>query len=214
MAFVAGKPRREAERLGAADVHLWRMPYAQSQHRTPLVALLAAYLDVGEADVRLGEEARGKPFIEAPTATADLQFNWSHSGDVALVALTRRVAIGVDVERLGKRLRIIDLARRFFDPSEAAALEALAPDAAGAAFTGLWCAKEAVLKSTGDGLAFGLERIAFAHAGGAAWRLVRVDPVLDTVGDWQLAGFATATSYRGALAWRGAAKHVSAFALG
>lgn len=212
-AFAVGDPRTAAARLGTRDVHLWRMPYAQAQRRGPLVALLAAYLDVRAGSIHLDENPHGKPFLGPRYAASNLEFNWSHSGAYALVALARGCALGVDIERLGKHLRVVDLAGRFFDPTEAAALAALAPNALNPAFTGLWCAKEAVLKSAGEGLAFGLDRLAFAHIGGPAWRLARVDPALDTARDWQLSGFLAAPEYRGALAWRGPAKRISAFAL-
>lgn len=212
LTFAASEPRREAAQLGTDAIHLWRIPYAHDQRRAPLAALLAAYLDAREADIRFGEGPRGKPFLVSRHPLADLEFNWSHSGDYALIGLTRGAPIGVDIERLGKRLRIVDIARRFFDPAEAATLAALSPDTLDPAFTGLWCAKEAVLKSTGAGLAFGLDRLAFAHAGGATWSLARVDPALAAAADWQLAGFAAAPEYRGALAWRGEPKRILAFA--
>lgn len=209
--FVAATPTRVAASLTSSRVHLWRMPYAPSMGRLPLKRLLAAYLDTDAAGVLLHEGTSGKPHL-AHSAAQDqrLEFNWSHSGSWALVALAYGQPIGVDVERLGKKLRAKAIARRFFDSSEAAALDALEGDACDRAFIGLWCAKEAVLKAVGEGLSFGLARLAFARHD-MEWSLIHADAFLGEPAEWQLAGFEAAPDYRGALAWRGAGREVLAF---
>src|SRR3546814_11324671 len=62
---------------------------------------------------------------------------------------------GADLELLRPRPRALALAERFFVRSETGALLALPAEAREAAFVRLWCAKEAVLKAHGRGLAFG-----------------------------------------------------------
>lgn len=211
--FAKAMPHSIAARLDEGSIHLWRIPYAASQGRTPLIALLAAYLGVPAESVGLDQETRGKPCLAHDASESDrrwLDFNWSHSGDYALVALSRGCAVGVDIERLGKNLRAIEIARRFFDPREADALAPLDPVARDRAFIGLWCAKEAVLKAVGEGLSFGLARLAFVRRADADWELTRVDSALGHARDWQLAGFDAGSGYRGALAWRGPARKIVA----
>ncbi|MES2404493.1 MAG: 4'-phosphopantetheinyl transferase superfamily protein [Pseudomonadota bacterium] len=213
--FMRAVPAEVAPRLDDHSIHLWRIPYAFSQRRAPLLALLAGYLGVPESAATLEEDARGKPYLAHSVGArgegALLEFNWSHSGDYALAALSRLGEVGVDIEWLGKNLRAIEIARRFFDGSEADALTALDPDARDHAFIGLWCAKEAVLKAVGEGLSFGLARLAFAHAGGADWELARTDPALGEARDWQVSGFDPAPDYRGSVAWRGGGRRILAF---
>lgn len=213
--FVEAIPGEVASRLEAPSIHLWRIPYAPSQRRAPLVALLAGYLGIPESAVALDEDARGKPCL-ATTANIrssgfPLEFNWSHSGDYALIALSRHGAVGVDIERIGKNLRAIEIARRFFDVGEAETLAALDPALRDHAFIGLWCAKEAVLKAVGEGLSFGLSRLAFTHVAGADWTLTCVDPALGGTQDWRMSGFDPAPGYRGCLAWQGSSRRISAF---
>lgn len=212
--FVGAVPKQAASRLDDRSIHLWRIPYVSSRRREPLVALLAGYLGIPESAVALDEDARGKPHLANSAGalgdSAVLEFNWSHSGDYALVALSRRGAVGVDIERLGKKLRAIEIARRFFDGEEAATLAALDADVRDHAFIGLWCAKEAVLKAAGEGLSFGLARLAFAHAAGADWNLATADPTLGDVRDWQVWGFDPAPGYRGCVAWRGGTRRIFA----
>lgn len=214
--FVEEAPESAAARLDAGSIHLWRMSYEPSQGRAPLHELLGAYLGKPAAGVVLAEGTRGKPKLaDAIAAHAGsgraLEFNWTHSGGYALVALSGGPELGVDVERLDKKLRATEVARRYFDPAEAKVLASLAPPVRERAFIGLWCAKEAVLKAAGEGLSFGLARLAFDWRGDMEWKLVRVDPALGGSDEWQLIGFDAAPGYRGALAWRGPGQRIAAF---
>ncbi|MGH8183015.1 MAG: 4'-phosphopantetheinyl transferase family protein [Rhodanobacteraceae bacterium] len=219
--FVEADPHTTAQRLGTGAIHVWRIPYALSQGRAPLLTMLAAYMGIPASQVVLDQNAKGKPRLQRVSARSGhaqrdeadgiLSFNWSHSGDYALIALARGGALGVDIERFGKKLRALEIAQRFFDPAEAVALAALDPAARDHAFIGLWCAKEAVLKAVGEGLSFGLARLAFRRQDAADWELVRVDPALGDSVDWQFIGFDAAPGYRGALAWLGDMREIHAF---
>lgn len=211
--FVAARPLFAAGQLDRRSIHLWRIPYAMPEGRAPLLELLASYLDKPASSIVLDQDARGKPRLADTACTSGdrLEFNWSHSGGFALAALARGCALGVDIEQLGKSRRPMDIARRFFDRDEATALEPLEPAARDAAFVRLWCAKEAVLKAVGEGLSFGLARLAFARNADADWKLTRIDPVLGRVDEWHLAAFQAAPGYRGALAWQGEPRAITAF---
>jgi 4'-phosphopantetheinyl transferase len=201
-------------RLDAEAIHLWRIPYARALGRGPLRALLGAYSGRPAATLKLVEGAQGKPRLASATTASGgrerLEFNWSHSGQWALIALARGLPLGVDIERLGRRPHALALAQRFFDPAETAALAALDGPARERAFIALWCAKEAVLKATGAGLSFGPARFAFTLQADGDPRLARTDPVMGEPQNWQMAHFAAAGGYRGALAWRGAPRRILA----
>lgn len=213
--FAEAFPEEVASSLDERSIHLWRIPYTPAQRRAPLVALLATYLGIPGSAVTLDEDARGKPHLATAAAVrsdgAPLEFNWSHSGDFALVGVSRRGAVGVDIERIGKNLRAVEIARRFFDPGEAEAIATLGPEIRDHAFIGLWCAKEAVLKAAGEGLSFGLARLAFAHVADADWALLHTDPALGEVQQWRVCGLDPAPGYRGCLAWHGDDRRILAF---
>lgn len=168
--------------------------------RTPGESVARAWLGVATghapAALPLGRDAHGRPSLQLP----GLDANWSHSGERLAVALGRGVRVGVDIESPRPRPRAIELAGRYFTASEAEALAALAPATREAAFLRLWCAKEAVLKAHGRGLAFGLDRLRFDRLD-ALPRLVAVDPGLGAVGDWQVEALAI-EGLVGAVAWR------------
>lgn len=213
--FHAAAPAIAAAQLDDGDIHLWRIPYRPEQRRAPLLALLGEYLGVALDESSVFAAPGGKPRLAGSLATGaahpQLDFNWSHSGGFALVALARDLPLGVDIEHLAKRPRALEIAERFFDPAEAETLAALDESARKRAFIALWCAKESVLKAEGTGLSFGLARLAFRLDGQGLWQLARTDPALGGVDEWQVAGFEAAPDYRGALAWRGDNRRLHAF---
>lgn len=78
----------------------------------------------------------------------DFDVNWTHSGDVCVLAYGEPgVKVGVDYEvHKSKRLKIAD---HFFSPEEAAHIKSLDGAAAESEFFRLWCRKEALYKCVG-----------------------------------------------------------------
>lgn len=210
IAFPHSDVRTVAKELGDASVHLWRIPYALAQGRQPLREVLGAYLGIAPAAVRLDDNGHGKPSL-ASALGSDLTFNWSHSGNQALIAIARGLELGVDVEHLRRQPRALEIAARYFTEEEARALATLEGEARQRSFIALWCAKEALLKAIGEGLAFGLDRVGCRLDATGNWRLAQADPLLGGTREWQLAGFGVPGDYRGAIAWRGPRRALAAF---
>lgn len=192
-------PPPSAPRLPPAPRWTWR-PLAAGRRAEPDAReWLGAQLGTDPATLPIIRDARGRPRLQAPFAGADC--NWSHSGDGLLVALGHGVRVGIDLERERPRPRAQALAERWFRPDEAAWLAAQPEAARTRAFLRLWCAKEAVLKAHGHGLAFGLHRLGF-EARGDALHLAHCDPGLGAPGEWRLLELQPAPGYLGALAWQ------------
>ncbi|UGB38082.1 4'-phosphopantetheinyl transferase family protein [Frateuria soli] len=198
-----------ASQLDDETLHVWRLPYDPGRGRAPLVALLAGYLGVTAGAIRLVEGPHGRPQLVAAGA-GTLDFNWSHSGDCALVALGRGIVPGIDVERRRPRPRALALARRYFHPVEATWLAAQPTDQRDEAFLALWTAKEAVLKATGRGLAFGLQRLEIDVSGGVPRLRQLAD---DDAGAWQLHPVEAGPGHLAAIAWRGPPRHIRQWVL-
>lgn len=198
-----------AEQLRDDEIHVWKLDYRRALGRAPLRRVLAAYLDIDPRDVLLTESAHGRPALD-PAHAGGPDFNWSHSGEHALIAIAHGVSPGVDLERQRPRPKALEIAQRFFCTEETAALAAVPPAQRSAAFLDVWTAKEAVLKAHGRGLAFGLDRLSVAHDH-ARMCLRRFDG--DDVGAWQLQHLVLGHSLVGALAWRGGARRIRLGAL-
>jgi 4'-phosphopantetheinyl transferase len=124
--------------------------------RGTLRTLVARYLGLGPAELRFAYGPQGKPRL-AGDDDAELRFNLAHSEGVALLAVTRGRAVGVDVERVRPERATRDVAERFFARAEVTALRAYPPDEWAAAFFACWSRKEAYVKARGEGLSFPLD---------------------------------------------------------
>lgn len=188
-----------AATLDNATIHVWRLGYERARGREPLRALLGAYLNVPADAVVLVEREHGRPELAEPWNRC-LQFNWSHSGDTALIALARSVVPGIDVEHLRSRARAMEVAERFFHRDETSALAVLDVAQREHAFLQLWTGKEAVLKAMGRGIAFGLDRLCLTVSP-AAPRLVWLEG--DDAAQWQLQPLPLGSDFVACVAWRG-----------
>lgn len=156
----------EAEAAGVAD-HLcaderaraarFQVPAPRRRYvaaRGLLRRLLAAYLEVPAERLEIVAGRNGKPQLPG----TPLHFSVSHSGDQVLLAFAADRALGADVEEIRSTPDLVDIARRYFAPSEAEALLALPELERTAAFFSLWTRKEACLKVDGEGVGAGLLR--------------------------------------------------------
>lgn len=116
--------------------------------RIVLRHVLARYHGAAAAEIPLGREAGGRPFVQGADR---LFFSLSHSGDVALIAVAD-VRIGVDVERVRPIARAAEIARRVMHPETVGLLESLPQSQLESAFLDAWTQREAHVKAVGGGL--------------------------------------------------------------
>jgi 4'-phosphopantetheinyl transferase len=153
-ATVSEAELRYAERM-TSDTARRQFIAAQAALRTAL----ARYLDEPPAAIRFRRGEHGKPFLESDHGADSLQFNLSHSHDLAVVAVTRGAEIGVDLEKVRERPSAERLAARFFAEGERAALAAVSAAEKERMFFRLWTRKESHIKATGTGLSVNLRAI-------------------------------------------------------
>jgi phosphopantetheinyl transferase len=116
--------------------------------RALLRLLLGRYLEMDPYGIRLEVNANGKPAVPG----SPVLFNVSHTGEEALYAFARRRAVGVDVERLGRRVDVLALAERALGHDEAARLRRLPGHVRLKEFLRSWVRHEAALKCRGGRL--------------------------------------------------------------
>ena len=136
-----------------------------------LRSILGGYLAVSAASLEFTVGKAGKPALRGGSAAHSTEFNLSHSGDFALVAVSRFGVVGVDVERIDPNVECLDLAEHFFSPNERDELRRLSDDDVLAGFFNAWTRKEAYLKATGDGITEGLVHFDVSLAPGAEVKL-------------------------------------------
>jgi 4'-phosphopantetheinyl transferase len=153
--------------------------------RATLRRLLGRWLALDPVDVPIARGRRGRPYVDATDAP---DFNVSHTRDAAVIVLSTRRTVGVDLERRDRRVDAARLARKFLTSDERAAMASLADDAMREQFLRLWTCKEAMSKATGDGISAPMGRLTVtASAQGlrleqgpppylpADWTLVAID---------------------------------------
>lgn len=159
---------------------------------------LAAYLHVAPSAVRFAYEAHGKPVFDA-SIDSPIRFNLSHSGDVAVFALTASHRIGVDVELVRPMADALALSERFFSAAERRALREAPAAARDAAFFSCWTRKEAYIKAIGEGLSCPLDSFDVSVAP-AAPQLLQVGGSVEAAAAWTIAALDLPAGVIGAVA--------------
>jgi 4'-phosphopantetheinyl transferase len=167
--------------------------------RGVLRTLLSRYTGVPAQTLEFAYNGFGKPEL----AGSDVCFNLSHSHGIALAAVTRGRAIGVDIERIREEVMRERIAERFFSPAEARALAALPPGQQAQAFFNCWTRKEAWIKARGQGLSIALDSFEVTLAPGEPARLVATRPDADEAGRWSLRALECEPGFAAALAVAG-----------
>jgi 4'-phosphopantetheinyl transferase len=141
------------ERERAGRYYFERDRHAFVFARGQMRVLIGRYCGVQAREVRLAAGEAGKPWLAADQALARvISFNFTHSAGRALMAISAKGELGVDLESHDRRTDVLALADRYFFASELAAIRAAPPEEQRAMFFRFWTAKEAVLKAQGIGL--------------------------------------------------------------
>ncbi|MFD1837117.1 4'-phosphopantetheinyl transferase [Paracidovorax cattleyae] len=168
--------------------------------RAALRRLLGERMGLPPQDVPLAAGAHGRPALAGLVGRERLDFNVSHSGAYALIALAESPwSVGVDVERCDAfgAHGLADLAALeslVLSARERAASPAARPD-----FPTSWTVKEAVLKCLGLGVAEHLPHVCVARRAAGGVGVVLEGPLQDSA--LQACVLAAPPGYAAALAW-------------
>lgn len=146
--FASVLNKDERERAGRYIVEHAREQFIVA--RGCLRMLLGHVLGMAASAVVLSIGEHGKPGLAGETG---IEFNVAHAKDVILIALRRRVPVGVDVEWMDPAMEVLEIAETTFTERE---FDILRKTAVGkdrlAAFYRCWTQKEGVSKADGRGL--------------------------------------------------------------
>jgi 4'-phosphopantetheinyl transferase len=170
----------------------FRMPQKRVEailSRALLRERLSRFLNVEPRKIVLAYNPHGKPGIEG----SNIHFNISHTAGYVLLGVGLDHELGVDIECPREDLEHENLAKRFFTPSEHAALVAMPAENRVNAFFRCWTRKEAVLKGMGRGISAGLDTFEVSLQPGRG-------PMM--VGEWTLHDLPAPHTHVAALATR------------
>ncbi len=120
--------------------------------------ILGIYLKREPASLSFEYGSHGKPGLTPGINPNQIDFNLSHSNGMALYAIARDRALGIDLEFIRGDPQAESIAERFFSSQEIATLRALPGTAQRYAFFLCWTRKEAYIKARGEGLSLPLHQ--------------------------------------------------------
>jgi 4'-phosphopantetheinyl transferase len=165
--------------------------------RATLRLILGRYLRISPYDLVLKTNAYGKPQVGA-FSSPPLQFNLSHSGHRAVLAVCDNYPIGIDIEEIKPITE--DVAAHFFSPRECAQLKGLDEEHYIPGFYRCWTRKEAFVKAHGAGLSLPLACFDVTIRPDVPPRLERLEGDPHAAQRWSLFDLATAPGFTGAVA--------------
>jgi 4'-phosphopantetheinyl transferase len=191
----------EHERAGRFHFQRDRQHFVAA--RGMLREILGRYLNAESASLRFGYTAYGKPYLTDECGGRWLRFNVSHSGELALYAVSRERELGVDIERVRTDIEHREIATQFFSEREVAALCALPEQAQHTAFFLCWTRKEAYIKGIGEGLSLPLNSFDVSLAPDEPATLLAVRGDMQEAARWTLRALQPGEGYEAALVAEG-----------
>lgn len=140
-----------SEKERAARFHFERDQKRFIAGRGLLRAILGCYTKTPAASLQFGYGKNGKPHLTNAAEFGDLDFNLSHSGNLALFAVARDRDLGIDLENVRSFSDMDEIAARCFLPEEQRVLRLLRSPQKEECFFRCWTRTEAQLKCKGEG---------------------------------------------------------------
>ena len=167
--------------------------------RGTLRKLLGKYLRIEPEKIGFRFENYGKPVVEPCT---NLHFNLTHSGELALLAVTQIDEVGIDLEGLRPISDLMAIAERYFTENEQSLIRSVPEQAAVETFFNFWVRKEAYAKAIGKGMNLAFNRIEVSLGSEESPRFLRFDAGQDDPLRWQLFALQMPATHVAAVALR------------
>jgi 4'-phosphopantetheinyl transferase len=176
--------------------------------RAALREALGKRLGMPASALRFERDGLGRPRLAKlgkVTTDTEIDFNLSHSGRFALIAIATGRRVGIDIEACRPTFDWRALSESVFSPSERAYVASLPESLRRSAFYDVWTAKEAFLKALGIGLAGGMLRFSVVgRASGVsapAFHMAAGEPHMDGITAFEAAWCRVPTGYAACVAW-------------
>jgi len=179
-----------------------------------LRTILGCYLGMEPIQLGFCYGKNGKPKLADKFGEVTINFNLSHSGNLAFYGFTRDGKIGVDIERIRKIPDMEQIAEQFFSVRENTIFCSLPTGKRKEAFYNCWTRKEAFIKATGDGLTLPLHTFDVTLVPGEPAELINIVGNLKESNRWSLHALTPSPGYVGAIAVEGHGRLLTYLAAG
>jgi len=150
--FLSNDEKQRADRL---KVELKKKQFIIA--RSVLRKIISNSINKPHDEIVFYYTEKDKPIIKDRVNDKRVEFNVSHSEQYILIAITLDNSVGVDVEKINAKIDFESLSARFFSNKENKFLRNLEESKKLGAFYNIWTRKEAFIKATGKGMAYGLD---------------------------------------------------------
>jgi 4'-phosphopantetheinyl transferase len=171
--------------------------------------ILGHHLHLDPRNIVFEYNDNGKPQLAADSGSNGLQFNLSHSGALALCAITLHRNIGVDIEYIRRDVAVEQIARQFFSQGEIILLEATDQHMRYETFFRYWTRKEAFLKARGDGLSFPMHMVDVSGINGGSFLPLPLFNDEKQTNHWYIQDLFPGDAYAAAVAVEGSGSELS-----
>lgn len=168
----------DSERNHAASLRFHEDRVRSVTTRAALRRLLAARVMVAPETLAFTANEYGKPCLKEH---AHSEFNVSHAGRFALIALADRQRVGVDIEYANRAIDVQSLTRYVLSPLEYQSGHMTQPS-----FMHRWVAKESALKALGCGITEHLQAISIMSGDNTDFQIVCDYPSWPKLKGWRL----------------------------
>jgi 4'-phosphopantetheinyl transferase len=196
-ALLSSEERVRCQRFHfAKDRHQYLVAHALAR------TMLSRHADVRPEDWTFTTNSYGRPEIAGPEGAPPLRFNLSHTTGLVACAVALDREVGVDVENMTRPGEYVEMARRYFAPSEAAHVESLPIEHQQETFFAYWTLKESYIKARGMGLALPLADFAFQLEPGQPVHITFTASIEDNPSSWRFEQHRPGRQHQMALAVR------------
>ena len=171
--------------------------------RATLRLILSRYLNTEPGMLAFDLNEFGKPSLATSYKEMQIEFNLSHSAEIALYAFARGRLVGVDVEYMRTDLDYDGMARHSFSPQENEVLRNLTGEEKHRAFFRGWTCKEAYAKALGKGFSQAFDQFTVSLLPSQPPALLQQHENDQEITRWSFLNLDTASNYAAALVVEG-----------
>ena len=165
--------------------------FIQTEHRDRYVQIhavlrkiLAYHTELTASEVAFEYNKYGKPSLTDYQVSSPIEFNLSHSGNHALLAVAKHKMVGVDIELIDQNIDFEKIAQHSFTAGECALIFDQPRHQQRSTFYRLWTAKESFVKALGKGMSLPFNRFELALSNSDSIEIINTDRLLADNKNW------------------------------